>query len=264
MIHFSFMTFSTPELTLDENLALAQSLGYEGIEPRIEAGHRHGIELAATPAQRAAAGAKAAAAGIALCCVATSRTYADPAKTAEQIELTRRCIDLAGDVGAPRLRVFGGGLPKGLERAAAIELLAQSLRAVADQAAARGVTLCVETHDDWRDPNHLAQVMALVDHPAVGVNWDFAHPLIGHGLTPAESFETLKPWIRHAHIHDLARDAGGRWDLVWIGEGQIDHRAAVECLRSIAWEGWLSGEWIDRTPGYAEHLPRELATLKGY
>ncbi len=44
----------------------------------------------------------------------------------------------------------------------------------------------------------------------------------------------------------------------------MDHRKAVERLRSIGYTGCLSGEWIDRQPGYQEHLPRELAILKGY
>ena len=41
---FSFMSFSTPELTLEETLALAERLGYDGVELRIEAGHKHGAD----------------------------------------------------------------------------------------------------------------------------------------------------------------------------------------------------------------------------
>ena len=38
---YSFMSFSCPELKLEEILKLAQKYGYEGIEPRIGSGHKH-------------------------------------------------------------------------------------------------------------------------------------------------------------------------------------------------------------------------------
>ncbi len=79
-------------------------------------------------------------------------------------------IDLAADIGAPSLRVFGGKIGSGLDREDAINLLTRSLRACADLAEERDVQICVETHDDWCDPNHLAEVMRRVDHPHIAVN----------------------------------------------------------------------------------------------
>jgi sugar phosphate isomerase/epimerase len=57
--------------------------------------------------------------------------------------------------------------------------------------------------------------------------------------------------------------AAGATTLVPIGQGSIDHRKALELLKSIDYQGFLSGEWIAWEP-YEIHLPRELATLKGY
>ena len=42
---FSFMTFSCPELTLDQVLSMAKEFGYDGIEPRISASHQQGVEF---------------------------------------------------------------------------------------------------------------------------------------------------------------------------------------------------------------------------
>lgn len=257
---YAFMTFSTPELTLDEVLALAKRLGYDAVEPRIEARHRHGIELDASPAQRAEARKKAEDMGVPLCCIATSRSYADPAKTRENVELTHRCIDLAADVGAPRIRVFGGQFPATVSRPDAIWRVAEALHAVADHAHDRGVRICVETHDAWCDPEDLVEVMRRVNHPAIAINWDIMHPILRGGKTMEEAFRIVKPWVQHCHIHDGPREGG----LVWIGTGVVDHKKAIECLHTIHYDGYLSGEWINRTPGYEEHLPRELATLKQY
>ena len=263
-MNLAFMTWSTPELTLEENLDLAQRLGYDGIEPRIEGKQRHGIEVDTSAAERQAIRQKAASSGIALCCVASSLRYADPATAQEQVARTRQCIDLCADIGAPRLRVFGGGLPKDVTREQATDLLVDSLRAVGDQAAERGVTVCIETHDDWSDPRHLAPVLERVAHPAIAVNWDFLHPWWRAGMTVEESFAVVRPWIRHVHVHDGTRATDGKNAMVWIGEGEVDHRRAMELLRADGYTGYLSGEWIGRDPGYAEHLPRELATLRGY
>jgi len=35
-------------------------------------------------------------------------------------------------------------------------------------------------------------------------------------------------------------------------------------LRTIPYEGYLSGEWINWSDPYEAHLPRELATMKSY
>ncbi|HOI53919.1 MAG TPA: sugar phosphate isomerase/epimerase family protein [Phycisphaerae bacterium] len=259
---YSFMTFSCPEATLDEALAMAQRYGYDGIEPRIGSGHKHGIELTADASSRGAARSRAEAAGIALCCLATSCKYADPSTAADQVAETLRAIDLAADVGSPRIRVFGGPIPEGRSRADSVALLVESLKRVADRAAARGVTVCLETHDDWCDPAHVAEVVGAVGSAAVAVNWDVMHPVRAGGSTMDEAFATLRPWIRHLHVHDGSRGLTAL-KMVPIGTGDFDHRRVVDLLAGIGYDGYLSGEWIRWEPAEV-HLPRELATLKRY
>lgn len=258
---YSFMSFSCPQLSLDEVLSLAKRVGYDGVEPRLVSRHKHGIEVDIDATARREVKQKSADSGIEACCVATSCRYADPANTQKIVDETLRCIDLAADIGAPRIRVFGGKLADGLSREEAIELVAKSLRSVADHAADRNVIVCMETHDDWCDPKNVAEVMKRVDHPAIGVNWDVMHPVRREFATIDESFEALKPWIRHLHIHDASKETG---KLVPIGEGFVDHRRAIELLSSISYDGYLSGEWINWDDPYEVHLPRELATLKSY
>ena len=64
------------------------------------------------------------------------------------------------------------------------------------------------------------------------------------------------------HFHDGAT-ADGRFGMVPIGEGIIDHRRAVELLASVSYEGFLSGEWISWEP-HEQHLPREIAVMRAY
>jgi sugar phosphate isomerase/epimerase len=262
-LKYAFMTFSCPKLPLADVLELATQLGYDGIEPRITAGHAHGIEPELDPAARKAVRDQAARAGIALCCIATSARYADPATAEQNVADTRRFIDLASDLACPRLRVFGGGLGANLSRADAIELVATSLRSLAEHAARRDVTLCLETHDDWCDPRHVASIMKRVDHPAIAVNWDVMHPVRQNLATIDESFDILRPWIRHLHVHDGKPGDKGFIDAP-MGAGQIDHRRVIQRLLEINYDGYISGEWIRWGQTAEEHLPRELKALRQY
>lgn len=255
---YSFMSFSIPELSLADMLEVARLYGYDGIEPRLDANHAHGVEVTTTADERRAIRQQAEAAGIPLVCLATSLKYADPAQSDEMLRQTHERIDLAGDIGVPVIRVFGGRIPEGLGRDGAVEQVVRSLNQVADHAAERGVTLCFETHDDWCDPANVAAVLQRVNHPAIAANWDIMHPVKTAKVTMDSAFETLKPWIRHLHIHD-----GTPTELAPIGTGQIDHRRAVELLTGVGYEGYLSGEWIKWEP-YEVHLPRELAAMKRY
>lgn len=269
---YAFMSFSTPDRTLSEMIEIARRYGYDGIEPRLDSDHAHGIEVTADADTRRAIVDQVNAGSIELCCLATSLRYADPTVTDAVERESHERIDLAGDLGVPVLRVFGGKIPDDLSREAAIDHMTRSLTSIADHARERGVTLCIETHDDWCDPEHVAAVLRQVDHPAVATNWDIMHPVRVWRYTMDEAFEILKPWIRHVHVHDgmgpenatfAAIGTGEIDEMMPIGRGGIDHRRALELLHGIDYAGYLSGEWIQWEP-YEKHLPREIATLRAY
>jgi sugar phosphate isomerase/epimerase len=256
---YAFMSFSSPQSSFDELLAMARRYGYDALEPRAGSGQKHGVELTATAAERSSFKERAAKAGVALCCLATSLKYADPAKSKEMVAETIQHIDLAGDIGAPRLRVFGGNIPKDVSREVAAQAVVGCLKEIAPHAARRGVILCVETHDDWCDARDVAGVIERVGHPNIAVNWDIMHPVRAAKMTMDEAFTALRPHIRHVHIHDGVEKE--KLELVPIGSGAIDHRRALELLKTINYDGYLSGEWIGWEPAEV-HLPRELATMK--
>ena len=258
---YSFMSFSAPELSLSELFETATKYGYDAIEPRLDSKHAHGIEVDTTPEQRKAILAQVAASEIELSCLATSLTYANPENTEKMIKDTHERIDLAGDLSVPTIRVFGGVIPEGLEREEAIALVVDSLTKVADHAAKRNVILCIETHDHWCDPNNVATIIQQVNHPAICVNWDIMHPVRVEDVSITDSFNILKPWIKHVHVHD------GDWTealkMVPIGTGGIDHKTAIQLLEKMEYSGYISGEWIN-WEDYKLHLPREIATMKSY
>ncbi|WP_167859579.1 sugar phosphate isomerase/epimerase family protein [Paenibacillus cymbidii] len=263
-LKYAFMSFSSPELSLPDMLAAARSFGYAGIEPRVNVGHRHGIEYAANSAERRTFRQAAETSGIRICCLATGCKFADPAKAADNVSETIRAITLAADIGCPRIRVFGGDLPPGVTHDETMPLIVDSLAACASEAEACGVTICLETHDAWSDPRLAAQVAAAVNHPAVGINWDIAHPVRYAGVSVEDSFHIVRPWLRHVHVHDgIHHPDTNQLEFKAMGQGTFDHLTLIRLLQAASYDGYVSGEWIGFEP-FDVHLPREIEVLREY
>ena len=262
----SFMTWVCPDWDLSQILTAAIRYGYDGVEPRVEVDHRHGIDLSTTKKRRKEIKAQFADCGLEISCLATSRTYSSmPASERDaSVALTLKYIDLAADLGCPNLRVFGGQIPADVPREEAHRSVAECLRRCGEYAAQRKVYVGLETHDDFSRAADAAETVRLADHPNVGIVWDVMHP-IRAGDTMESAFEQVKPFARHCHVHDGTRptDPSGGWELALMGEGDIPHDEAVRLLKTIDFQGHLSGEWIGFRPA-DEILPHDARVLKGY
>lgn len=261
-MRYAFTSFSRPSATLTQLLDTARHFGYQGIEPRLDAEHGHGIEVATSPAERRELRDRVAASGINLCCLGSSAKFADPDTVEQQVAATVERIDLAADLDVPLLRVFGGVIPPSTTRKEASARIIEALRSIADHARTRGVRVCLETHDDWSNPTEVAAIMNAVNHPAIGVLWDVMHPVRRGGATMQASYAVLSGWIAHVHVHDGSTRAD-KLEFRPIGEGDLDHRLVLRLLRDSGYDGYLSGEWLNWEP-HDVHLPRELATLRSY
>lgn len=258
---YSFMSFSTPDLTLPETLVLAGKLGYEGIEPRTGRNHLHGIELERSPQERRGISNLARDNGIEICCLALSTKYSDPGASDSMVEETRRYIELASDIHCPRLRVFGGMSAEGVSPEEAADTVTDAMIKLGPAAQAAGITICLETHDAWTSPDRVAQVMRRANHPHIAVNWDVMHPFRTSKVPMRQAWLTLKPWLHHVHVHD-----GTLADPLVLkpcGDGEIDIEGALECLLEMGYEEYISGEWIDSrdTIDLGEEI-RRLRTLE--
>src|SRR5690348_10460920 len=87
---------------------VARSGGFAAIEFRVDAGHRHGVELEATPEQRRAIRNQLQDAYLAVAALGTGSRFDTPdaRRRREVVEQTKRYIELAAEVGSGRIRVF--------------------------------------------------------------------------------------------------------------------------------------------------------------
>ena len=244
-----FMTFINPEWTLRESVEAAKRHRYTGIEPRAEAKHNHGIELETSDGDLAELRSMAEGEGINLCCVATSRRFAmsDAEERKENVEVSKRYIELAAKVGAPCLRVFGGRLDEGGNVFSAVHYMSEALREVGEFAADYPVLVCVETHDDWCSSCRLMELLRRTNHPSICANYDYTHCM--REFEPAyESYMHLRPWVKHCHMHDYTIDLEGKTGFCEPGKGLAPQLTVMECLYRDNFTGYFSLEVMGQDP----------------
>lgn len=118
----------------------------------------------------------------------------------ERFELA---LDLAEFYGAPRIRVFSYYLPKGDDPSRYRDEVMERMRAKAERAAARGVTLFLENERYIYGDTaaRVFDVLNTVDSPALGHAFDPAN-YVEVGQPIDEAWSLLRPRTIHFHVKD--------------------------------------------------------------
>lgn len=161
-------------------------------------------------------------------------------------------VQACAGLGAHSMVIHSGHLPPAVFAADGPARLAaerDAWRRLGDLAGAAGVRLAVENlianpvrHCYGADPNALAEQIAAVDHPAVGVCLDFGHAwlsatTLGFDYLPA--LATLAPLVWHLHLHDNCGrpgNPGDEGDAASLGIGDM-HAPIFD--GTIPWEALL-------------------------
>ncbi len=247
-MRFGFMSSVAPHWNLDQLIAAANEQGYQALELRVEWGHAAGLELDTPRPQRQEARRKLIDAGIAVSALALGTRLAKVTaeERAASVEQVARYAELAADLGAPVLRVFGGPVPEGHTVADLRDATAETLGRAAAQAAAFGVAPCLETHDHFNNPADVAYVVERAGHPNAGVVWHANHHL-RLGIPVAAAYRTLRPWVRHCHISEGPKPGEERpaRGALTFGAGDGNVRDVLAVLKADGYAGTLSWEWIN-------------------
>jgi sugar phosphate isomerase/epimerase len=199
----AFMSSVCPKLTLPELLAAGEAHGYEGVEFRPEWDHAHGIEPGSPASGRKEAAEALADSPLEGCCLSPGVRFCrdEPGDRDAQLETLFRYIDLAADVGIPRIRVFGDPLPNAGagRRAANYHAQAEYLARGAERARAAGVRLVLETHSNFRAFDAGEVLYRAAYPPALRVNWHLGHCL-RHGEDVDEAYRHVKGRVDHVHF----------------------------------------------------------------
>ncbi len=240
----AYSTLACPRWTIEEAVAAAVRYGYDAIEWRLADGAI--IEPDTPVSVRRRLREVPAASGIAIACLDTSCrvVQASPEERTAVIETAQRMIDMAAELGAPLLRVFGGPLPDGTTHAMLLAPTAEVLHTICTYAASRNIIVVLETHDAWSTSADVLKLIQAADSPAARVLWDIHHTFRS-GETPAQSVALLGSAIAHVHVKDGRPNGSdpGTWELCLLNEGTVPLREACSALKRSGYDGPLSLEW---------------------
>ena len=238
-MRIAFSTLAFPEATLSEAAALGRSLGYAGIELRLDDGQLIDSSMSAT--KRVRVKQTIAAARLPIVSVDSSIILTAEGAGPE----LRQFLELANDWESPLIRVYGGPLAEepGTRRAQ-MEGAAAVLQEAIPLAERLGVAIAIETHDSFSASSVVAELLAMVQSKWVGALWDTHHP---HrmGERPAEVYENIGPRVLHVQVKDARRSVAhkGGWQLVPLGEGEVPVREIISLLAAGGYGGYISVEW---------------------
>ncbi len=248
MLPLSFTTLGCPGWTLHQIVENAAAMGYNAVDFRGLLAALDITTCAEFTSELPATKRLIADYGLAVSGIATSARYAvvDPQELQHNFDETRRNMALAAELGAPVLRVYGGRVPDGHTVESILPTVVENLRKIGDEAEGYGVTLALETHDDWTNSTVFARLMREVAHPRVRVLWDLHHPYRTNGEPAALTYGNLSPFTISTHVKDSVPTADGGHQYVLLGEGDVPLKEMLDLLVAGGYNGYAILEWEKR------------------
>lgn len=166
----------------------------------------------------------------------------DPKVRAAQLDEGRRFVDLAHQLRAPYVRVFGDKIPAGEPKADVTSRVVEGLRTLGDHAKGSGVGIIIESHGDFTDSPTLLDLLKRAAMDNVALLWDAHHTFVAGKEQPGTTFAALGSYVRHTHLKD-SRPEGSDVHYVLTGSGTVPVREIVRILAKSGYTGYYGFEW---------------------
>jgi sugar phosphate isomerase/epimerase len=159
-----------------------------------------------------------------------------------------RCLELASELGCPRVKTFGGKIPSDVPLEAVFDYMAEHLARIAGRGQELGVVVMVETHDEFAPSGYLEALLDRVPSPHFGALWDLMHPF-RVGESPEQVDATIGARVSHVQVKDCLRTGPGTtmsaYVSVLLGKGELAGytQTALRLLARRGYDGWVSVDW---------------------
>lgn len=239
----SFSTLSFDEFGFEDFAKICKKYGYDGIEIRMGSGI--GV-LTHTPEELAGYKKILDDYGVVVTDLGTSvciRDYSD-----ELLENFKNHLPMAKSLGAKGLRVFMGTFKSYRyqpNQPMSYEGCVKFLQAACDAAKEYGISVYIETHNEFATGKELKRLTGDVARDNCKVIWDIMHPL-EEDETPAQTMEYLGNLCAHMHIKDGTTDPDPEaisYIYGPIGKGEMPIAEIVTELKKFGYDGFYSLEW---------------------
>lgn len=252
-------------------VAKAAELGYRFVEPMVhwgrellsEAGYFHSVSMLDDPllVREVCARHRVGLSGLS--------AHTPLMKPEVSVDYLTQAIRYAAEIGAPVVNTDEGPKPEFTDEATDFVLMRYVLTRAARVAERRGVRIGLEPHQIYsRSPEGLDRIHALVDSPAVGINFDTGNAYLA-GQDPYRWLQRVRDRVVHIHAKDISvqQSDAERGQVTGTpvgcacGEGVIDWARVVEVLRPVDREICLSVECgtVEQAAASIEHLRRLIA-----
>jgi sugar phosphate isomerase/epimerase len=170
-----------------------------------------------------------------------------------------RCVSMSGhaplhlDIGRERLtNVLRAGKELGIqvlntftgdaETEEQIDAFVRNVNAIAEEAEAAGIRLCIETDSNLLPTAKVGlDILDRIGNPWVGINYDPGNVIYYTEAVPEEDLEIALPRLGHVHLKDK-RGGKGVADFPPLGDGDIDIPRILRTLDAAGYDGPVSME----------------------
>jgi sugar phosphate isomerase/epimerase len=160
------------------------------------------------------------------------------------LELTRQVAHLGRDLGMRHPPVLAIGLGgRSMEWEAKRQRMVDLLRDYAALAEREQFVLAGEAHCGAAvdRSERVVWLFKTVNHPAIRFHFDIVHLFLA-GEKIEEAVKTVLPYTAHTHITDARRHPDGKFDLLLLGQGELDSVAYMKAMHAGGWKDFITLE----------------------
>ncbi|MBU4273075.1 MAG: sugar phosphate isomerase/epimerase [Planctomycetes bacterium] len=247
----------------------AAELGYEYVEPMVhwgrellsEAGYFHSVSMLDDPYRIRQACCRA---GVKLSGLSA---HAPLCKPEVSVEYLKQAVRFAAECGAPVVNTDEGPKPHWTTVEEDHVLMRYTLHEATAAAEPRGILVGLEPHQQYsKTPDGLDRICALVDSPAIGINFDTGNSYLA-GEDPIQWLRHVRDRLVHLHAKDISigQSDAERGQVTGTpvgcacGDGVIDWAKVIEICKTAPRDIVLSVEC-----GTVEQAARSIRFLRQF
>jgi len=188
-------------------------------------------------------------------CADFGKGFTDADRNDELVPVTKKCVDLAVDLGTPVITTHIGVIPDDTADPVR-DVMADALKDLGDYAVSHEVSFATETGPE--SPECMRGFLDALGSEGIRVNYDPAN-LTMRKFDAIGGVAILSDLIVHTHAKD-GRRGGGEMAL---GEGDVDWEAYIAALEAAGFDGFYT---IEREVGDnpAEDIRTAAEFLRGF
>ena len=176
-------------------------------------------------------------------CIDTICNLADTSAKEDSIKEINACLEIAGNLHIPYVRVKAYGDEN-------YDFVYGIIAEVLPTCEQKGIVLLIETSGIFCDTSKLRDMLDSFASDNLAALWDMHSPYFIKNEDPESTIKNLGAYIKHVHIKDAVMNDDGI-EYCIIGEGKLPISEMMLGLRSVNFDGFISLEWV---PEWCEEL----------